>query len=51
MDFPGKNTGVGCHFLFQGILLTQELNPRLLHQQVDSLLLNHQGSPAYIVGG
>ena len=19
MDFPGKNTGVGCHFLLQGI--------------------------------
>ena len=24
--FPGKNTGVGCHFLLQGIFLTQELN-------------------------
>ena len=22
-DFPGKSTGVGCRFLFQGILLTQ----------------------------
>ena len=22
-DFPGKNTGVGCHFLLQGIFLTQ----------------------------
>ena len=22
-DFPGKNTGVGCHFLLQGILPTQ----------------------------
>ena len=21
-NFPGKNTGVGCHFLFQGIFLT-----------------------------
>ena len=21
-DFPGKNTGVGCHFLLQGIFLT-----------------------------
>ena len=29
-DFPGKNTVVGCHFLLQGIFLTQELNPRLL---------------------
>ena len=23
-DFPGKNTGVGCHFLLQGIFPTQE---------------------------
>ena len=22
-DFPGKNTGVGSHFLLQGIFLTQ----------------------------
>ena len=29
-DFPGKNTGVGCHFLLQGIFPTQELNPYLL---------------------
>ena len=25
-DFPGKNTGVGCHFLLQGVFLTQGLN-------------------------
>ena len=25
-DFPGKNTGVGFHFLLQGIFLTQESN-------------------------
>ena len=24
-DFPGKNTGVGCHFLLQGIFLSQGL--------------------------
>ena len=30
-DFPGKNTGVGCHFLLQGIVLTQRLNLSLLH--------------------
>ena len=23
MGFPGKNIGVGCHFLLQGIFLTQ----------------------------
>ena len=47
-DFPGKNTGVGCHALLQGIFLTQELNPHLLnllHWQADSLPLSHQGSP------
>ena len=26
----GKNTGVGCHALLQGIFPTQELNPSLL---------------------
>ena len=33
-DFPGKNTGVGCHFHLQGIFLTQGSNLcllRLLH--------------------
>ena len=37
-DSPGKNTGVGCHFLLQGIFLTQGLNQHLLcllHWQVD----------------
>ena len=29
-DFPSKNTGVACHFLLQGILATQGLNPSLL---------------------
>ena len=43
-DFPGKSTGVGCHFLLQGVFQTQGLNPRLLCQQVDSLPLCHMGS-------
>ena len=30
-DFPGKSTGVGCHFLLQGIFLTQGSNPGLQH--------------------
>ena len=30
-DFSGKNTGVGCHFLLQGIFPAQRLNPGLLH--------------------
>ena len=29
-DFPGKNTGVGCHFVLQGLFLTQGSNPHLL---------------------
>ena len=29
-DSPGKNTEVGCHFLLQGIFLTQGSNPCLL---------------------
>ena len=41
---PGKNIGVGCHFLVQGLLLTQGSNSYLLHWQVDSLPLSHQGS-------
>ena len=44
-DFPDKNTGVGCHFLLQGIFMTQGSNPCLLHWQADSLPLHHLGSP------
>ena len=34
--FQGKNTGTGCHFLFQGIFLTQGSNLHFLHWQADS---------------
>ena len=30
-DSPGKDTGVDCHFLLQGIFPTQGSNPGLLH--------------------
>ena len=30
VGFSDKNTGVGCHFLLQGIFLTQGWNPGLL---------------------
>ena len=30
-DFPGKNTGLGCRFLLQGIFPTEQLKPRILH--------------------
>ena len=42
--FPGKNTGVGCHFLLQGIFLTQGLNPDLRHCRQTLYSLSHQGS-------
>ena len=44
-DFPGKNTGVGCHFLLQGIFPTQGWNWHLLHWQMDSLPLSQLGRP------
>ena len=42
-DFPGKNTGIRCHFLLQGTFLTQGLNTHLLHWQADSLPLVSPG--------
>ena len=44
-DFPGKNTGVGYHFLLQGIFLTQGSSLHLLYWQLDTLPLSHQGRP------
>ena len=50
-DSPGKDTGAGCHFLLQGIFLTQGSNPGLL-----CLLHGHAGSlplvpPGAIING
>ena len=42
---PGKNTGVGCRFLLQGIFLTQGLNLGLQHCRQILYHLSHQGSP------
>ena len=47
-DFSGKNTGMGSHFLLQGIFPTQGSNPyllHLLHWQADPLPLSHLGPP------
>ena len=47
-NFPGKNTGVGCHLLLQGIFLIHGMNPYLLHLlywQVDSLPTVPPGKP------
>ena len=46
--FPGKDAGVGCHFLLQGLFPTQGSNPCLLHWQVNSLPLSHRGSPCVL---
>ena len=42
---PGKNTGVGCHFLLQGIFQTQGSNLGLLKLRQILYHLSHQGSP------
>ena len=44
-DSPGKNTGVGCHFLLQGLFPTQVSNPSLPHCRQTLYCLSHQGSP------
>ena len=41
---PGKNTGVGCHSLLQGIFPTQGLNLGLLHCRQILYHLSHLGS-------
>ena len=41
---PGKNTGMDCHSLLQGIFRTQESNPDLLHCRQILYHLNHQRS-------
>ena len=43
-DSQGKNTGVGCHFLLQGIFLTQGSNPGLLHCRQILYHLSLQGT-------
>ena len=43
-DSPGKITGVGSHFLLQGISLTQGLNSALLHCRQILYHLSHQGN-------
>ena len=41
--FPGKSTGVVCHFLLQGIFLTQGSNPGFPHCRQMLYCLSHQG--------
>ena len=47
---PGKNTGVGCRALLQGIFPIQGLNePRSPHCRQITYRLSHQGSPGGII--
>ena len=52
-DFPGKNTGMGCHFLPQGIFLTQGSNPGIKPRspvlQADSLPSDPPRKPCSLV--
>ena len=47
-DSPGKDTGVGCHVLLQGIFPTQGSNPYLPHYMQIHYHLSHQGSPGIL---
>ena len=44
-DSPGKNTGVGCHALLQGIFPTQGSNPGLPHCRRILYHMSHQETP------
>ena len=46
-DSRGKNSGVGCHVLFQGIFPTQVSNPNLLHCRQILYHLSHEGNSPY----
>ena len=53
-DSPGKDIGVSCHALLQGIFPAQELNLcllRLLHWQAGSLPLTPPGKPVCMASG
>ena len=48
-DFPGKDTGVGSHYLLQGIFLTQGLNLGLLHCRQILYHLGHRFSSVQLL--
>ena len=47
-DSPGKNIGVSCHELLQGIVPIQGLNPGLPHCRQILPHLSHQGRVTYV---
>ena len=44
-DSPGKNAGVGCHALLQGVLPKSGIEPRSPAWQADSLPFEPPGRP------
>ena len=48
---PGKNTGIGSHFLLQGIFPTQGLNLNLPRRRQILSCLTHQGSSGLLSRG
>ena len=48
-DFPGKDTGVLCYFLLQGIFLTQGSNLGLLPCRQFHYWLSYEGSTSYLL--
>ena len=48
MESPGKNTGMSCHFLLQGIFPTQGWKRGLLHCRQTLYHLSYQGSPVVV---
>ena len=46
-DFPGKNTGNGCHFLLRGLFPTQGLNSETPNCRQILYCLNHQKSLSF----
>ena len=47
-DSPGKNIGVDCHAIFQGIFPTQGSNPGLPHCRQILYQPSHQGTPSRV---
>ena len=48
-DSLGKNTGVGCHAILQGIFPIKGQNPDLLYYLWILYCLSHQGSPSKVI--
>ena len=50
-DFSGKNAGVSCHFLLQGIFLTQRSNPSLVSPALaDRFFTTETPGKPYFIG-